>query len=122
MKCWIDKHEMFVLGLTQLDPRMEEIDLPQYALPDLANMGTSWVFPITKYVNAMNDRSANNGDGNNSDGRNVAGTSNSGASTCSSIIDNNDTVRNNSIGRYCDTYFSSLKSSFDLYRSVITYC
>lgn len=37
--------------MTQLDPNYETFTiegLPQYALPDLSNKGTSWVFPITK--------------------------------------------------------------------------
>ena len=37
-----------VLGLTQLD--IKPASALQYALPDLANLGHSWVFPITRSV------------------------------------------------------------------------
>ncbi len=39
------------LGLTQIDPARASTSnrgLPAYALPDLANLGNSWIYPITK--------------------------------------------------------------------------
>ena len=40
------------IGLTQFNPS-DGFELPQYALPDLANMGRSWISAITKSHNKM---------------------------------------------------------------------
>ena len=40
------------IGLTQFEPS-ECFDLPQYALPDLQNMGKSWIFAVTKSHNRV---------------------------------------------------------------------
>ncbi|XP_041376774.1 cytoplasmic tRNA 2-thiolation protein 2-A-like [Gigantopelta aegis] len=44
------------VGLTQLDPS-DRFELPQYALPDLANMGKSWIYAVTKTHNKVCDYS-----------------------------------------------------------------
>lgn len=46
------------LGLTQLNPD-SRFKLPQYALPNLTNMGSSWIFAITKSHNNMYEYEAN---------------------------------------------------------------
>lgn len=40
------------IGLTQLDPS-SKFPLPQYALPDLANMGRTWTMAVTKTKNGI---------------------------------------------------------------------
>ena len=40
------------IGLTQLCPE-DHFELPQYALPDLSNMGRSWISAVTKTHNRM---------------------------------------------------------------------
>lgn len=40
------------IGLTQFCPE-EHLELPQYALPDLANMGKSWISAVTKTHNRL---------------------------------------------------------------------
>lgn len=40
------------IGLTQFDPR-NHFKLPQYALPDLANMGKSWIYAVNKSHNRI---------------------------------------------------------------------
>ncbi|XP_013396762.1 neuralized-like protein 2 isoform X1 [Lingula anatina] len=40
------------IGLTQHDPN-DGFELPQYALPDLSNLGKSWIFAITKSHNRV---------------------------------------------------------------------
>jgi neuralized-like protein 2 len=46
------------IGLTQHNPA-SHFDLPQYALPDLANMGQSWIFAVTKSHNKVYEEDPN---------------------------------------------------------------
>ncbi|KAF4520429.1 hypothetical protein B566_EDAN004000 [Ephemera danica] len=60
------------LGLTQLDPDEQKyisvmFPLPQYALPDLTNLGQSWVYAVTKSHNNMYDHDPENASEEGSD-------------------------------------------------------
>lgn len=49
------------IGLTQHNPH-SQFELPRYALPDLANMGKSWIFAVTKSHNRIYEEESLNTD------------------------------------------------------------
>lgn len=71
------------LGLTKMDPKWAASSnscLPMYALPDLANLGTSWIYPVTMGSQSAHRQAASTSGG---DGASASGSS-SGSSTESS--------------------------------------
>ncbi|KAL3858690.1 hypothetical protein ACJMK2_008982 [Sinanodonta woodiana] len=60
------------VGLTQFNPT-DRFSLPQYALPDLANMGKSWISAITKTHNKVYTQNQDQSDGQTSLYKSVIG-------------------------------------------------
>lgn len=62
------------IGLTQYNPN-EHFELPQYALPDLTNMGQSWIFAVTKSHNTMFVEGCDSPSGDSGYGHSILGHS-----------------------------------------------